>query len=256
MPRTAGAKTASLEEKLTAARLLESGVPLTKIAKALGRSRIVVWKWKVAYRKEGEEGLRRKPVSGRPRKLGDKELRKLVFCLAKGPGYYGFPNEVWTLRRISDVIKIEFGVRYHPSHVWKLLARLGFSHQKPRKTAVERDEKEVERWRKRVWPQYRRMTNGGKATIAFLDESGRSEIPTVVATWAPKGKTPVLKHAFRWESCSIISAITPGGRLHYKLYSGSIRSDRVVKFLKHMLRWTPGKLVLFWDEVQPIAQNT
>ena len=145
------------------------------------------------------------------------------------------------------MIEREFGVKYHPGHVWKLLVRLGFSHQKPKKVAAERDEKEVERWRKRVWPQYRRMTNGGKATIAFLDESGRSETPTVVATWAPKGKPHVLKHLFRWESCSIISAITPDGRLHYKLYSGSIRSDRVVKFLKHLLRWTPGKLVLFWD---------
>ena len=79
MPRTAGAKTASIEEKLTAVRLISSGVPLTKVAQALGRSRIVIWKWKVAFSKKGEEGLRRKPVSGRPRKLGDKELRKLMF---------------------------------------------------------------------------------------------------------------------------------------------------------------------------------
>ena len=55
MPRTAGAKTASFEEKLTAVRLLKSGVQLTKVAKALRRSRIVLWKWKVAYAKEGRK---------------------------------------------------------------------------------------------------------------------------------------------------------------------------------------------------------
>lgn len=159
MSRTAGAKTASFKEKLTAVRLLESGIPLTKVARALAKSRITIWKWKTAYREKGEKGLHRKPVSGRPRKLGDKELKRLVFCLAKGPSHYGFSNEVWTLRRIAHVIKTEFGVEHHPGHIWKLLVRLGFSHQKPQRTAIERDDKEVEHWKRHVWPKYRTRTN-------------------------------------------------------------------------------------------------
>jgi len=148
--RTAGAKTASPEEKLTAVRLLESGVPLIKVARALGKSRIAIWKWKTAYHQKGEKGLQRKPASGRPRKLGDRELKKLVFYLAKGPTHYGFPNDVWTLRRIAHVIKKEFGVTYHPGHVWRLLQRLGFSHQKPERRAVKRNNEEVEQWRKKA----------------------------------------------------------------------------------------------------------
>ena len=49
---TAGAKTALPKEKSTAVRLLESGMPLTKVAQAFHRSWIVLWKWKVVYAKE------------------------------------------------------------------------------------------------------------------------------------------------------------------------------------------------------------
>lgn len=247
MPRTRGAKTATLEVKLVAMRMLDQGMAREAVADALGRNPLTIWKWRRAYREQGETGLERQPVSGRPRKLQDRELRKLMFHLAKGATAYGFKSDVWTLKRIAAVILREFGVKYHPGHVWKLLQRLGFSHQKPERRAIERDDREVERWRKKVWPQYRRRAGNRGTTMAFLDESGRSEIPTVVATWAPKGKPPVLKHLFRWEKCSIISAITPGGKLHYRLYLGSIKSPHVVSFLRHMLGRVRGKVLLFWD---------
>ena len=247
MLRTPGSKTASLEVKLVAMRMLDQGMTQKAVADTLGRNPLTIWKWKKVYKEQGEMGLERQPVSGRPRKLQDRELRKLMFHLAKGATAYGFKNDVWTLKRIAAVIHKEFGVRYHPSHVWKLLQRLGFSHQKPERRAIERDDEEVERWRKKVWPQYRRRVGNRGTTMAFLDESGRSEIPTVVATWAPKGKPPVLKHLFRWENCSVISAITPGGKLHYRLYLGSIKSPHVVSFLHHLLGRVQGKTLLFLD---------
>ena len=247
MPRTEGARTAPLEIKLAAMRMLDRGMKQKDVADALGYSPVAIWKWREAYKKLGAPGLERRPMTGRPRKLNDRELKKLVFYLAKGPTAYGFKNDIWTLKRITFVIRKEFGVKYHPGHVWKLLQRLGFSRQKPERRAIERNDKEVERWRKKVWPQYRRRTKNPGITMAFLDESGRSEIPTVVATWAPKGKTPTLRHLFRWEKCSIVSAITPAGKLHYRLYLSSIRSEHVVSLLNHLLRKVQGKVLLFLD---------
>jgi transposase len=72
-------------------------------------------------------------------------------------------------------------------------------------------------------------------------------VPTVVSTWAPKGKPPALRHLFRWEHCSIVSAITPAGKLHYRLYLSSIKSQHVVSFLNHLLRRIRGKVLLFLD---------
>jgi len=46
-----------------------------------------------------------------------------------------------------------------------------------------------------------------KAWILFQDESGISERPSVRRTWAPKGETPVLIHAFNWKKMSISAAL-------------------------------------------------
>ena len=40
--------------------------------------------------------------------------------LLKGARAHGFPNELWTLKRIAAVIHGHFGVRYHPAPVWKI----------------------------------------------------------------------------------------------------------------------------------------
>jgi len=45
----------------------------------------------------------------------------------------------------------------------------------------------------------------------------------------------------------VISGITPAGKLHYRLYLGSIDSKRVVTFLRHLLGRVPGQMLLFWD---------
>lgn len=247
MPRKHGAKTAPMEVRLAAIRMIKKGVSQNDVSDALGYNRVTIWSWQKAYRRKGEEGLHCKPMSGRPRKLSDAQLRKLPFLLGKGAVAYGFRGDMWTLKRIAFVIRKEFGVNYHPGHVWRVLLRLGFSRQKPERRAIERDDVLVERWKKRVWPQYRRQAARGGKTLIFLDETGRSETPTVVATWAPRGAPPLLRHIGHWDKCSVISGITPAGKLHYRLYLGSINSERVVTFLRHLLGRVPGQMLLFWD---------
>jgi transposase len=47
-----------------------------------------------------------------------------------------------------------------------------------------------------------------RRTIIFIDESGLSERPQQVRTWAPRGQTPVLHHHFNWKVLSAVVAIT------------------------------------------------
>lgn len=72
--------------------------------------------------------------------------------LLKGARAYGFPNELWTLKRIAAVIQVEFGVRYHPSHVWKILRHLGWSCQVPERRAIQRNEHAIAHWKRYRWP--------------------------------------------------------------------------------------------------------
>ena len=75
-------------------RMLYKCMTQKAVADTLGYNPVTIWKWREAYGEEGEEGFHQKPVSGGPRKLGDREMKKLMFCLTKGATAYGFKNDV------------------------------------------------------------------------------------------------------------------------------------------------------------------
>jgi putative transposase len=45
--------------------------------------------------------------------------------------------------------------------------------------------------------------------IVFIDESGLSERPTRVRTWAPKGQTPIIQFHFNWTHVSVVAGLSP-----------------------------------------------
>lgn len=104
----------------------------------------------------GPAALVAKPVPGRPRKLQKSECRRLLEWLLKGAMAYGYPNELWTLKRMARVILREFGVRYHPNHVWRILRGLRWSCQVPERRPVQRDEEAVEHWKRYPWPHIKK----------------------------------------------------------------------------------------------------
>ncbi len=63
--------------------------------------------------------------------------------LAPGAEHYGLLGDVWTSKRVAEVIERTFGVRYNVSHVRRLLHALGFSAQKPTVKATQRNEEAI-----------------------------------------------------------------------------------------------------------------
>ncbi len=86
-----------------------------------------------------------------------------------------------------------------------------------------------------------------RRSLVFLDESGFSLHPTRVRSWAPGGKTPVLRHRSSWPKLSAISAVSRRGRLYLMLADRSIRSREVVLFLKHLKRHFRHGVIMLWD---------
>ena len=64
-----------------------------------------------------------------------------------------------------------------------------------------------------------------------MDESGISERPTRVRTWAPKGQTPIIQFHFNWNHVSVIAGLTRINCL-FRLHEGSIKKEEIVEFLK------------------------
>ncbi len=92
-----------------------------------------------------------------------------------------------------------------------------------------------------------------KARVVFQDESGISEQPAVRRTWAPKGETPVLTHAFNWKKLWVCAALGHRWdgrrcRLWFQTRPGSYNAASLIGFLKDLKRHLGGrKAILVWD---------
>lgn len=92
-------------------------------------------------------------------------------------------------------------------------------------------------------------------TIVWVDESGFYLLPGLVRTYAPCGHTPILRVPLSRDHLSAISGITFDGRLFQQVRTQAFRGPDVVRFLQHLLRRLPGKLLVIWDGA-PIHRGT
>jgi transposase len=139
--------------RFAAAELFADGVAQVEIARRLGVTATAVCKWHKRWLAEGVDGLRSKGQPGYPPLLNEQQRGELAEVLKTSPKASGFTGG-WTLARVATVIRRRFGVLYrHPSVVWNLLHRLGFTVQKPARRALERNERAITDWREHTWSQ-------------------------------------------------------------------------------------------------------
>ena len=139
-----------------AMRLLDEGLSLNAVARRIGCHASSVMRWRDVRARHGDEGLKPKPVPGRPPKLSARQKKRLVSLLLKGAMANGYRTDLWTTQRIADLIEEEFGVRHHRDHIGRLMASLGWSYQKPQRRALERDDEAVEEWKRTEWPRIKK----------------------------------------------------------------------------------------------------
>jgi transposase len=102
------------------------------------------------------------PSSPAPR-LSDAQLAQVERARREGATAHGFTGQLWTLERIATVIERLTGVQHHPAWVWALLRhRLGWTVQRPKRRAAERDQAAIDRWGKDDWPRIKQTPNGAE----------------------------------------------------------------------------------------------
>jgi transposase len=149
--------------RLRAAELFTAGVRQAEVARQLDVSAQAVSVWHARWRAGGVEALHSRGPSGPGPRLSDQQLAEVEQALLKGATANGFTGELWTLDRIATVIERLTGVQHHPAWVWALLHhRLGWSVQRPRRRAAERDQAAIDRWVKERWPRILQTPNGAE----------------------------------------------------------------------------------------------
>src|SRR3977135_3418733 len=109
------------ERRIRGAELFEQGVIPAQIARQVGVSHQIVSDWRAAWRRDGRDGLRGAGRAGRLPKLSRDQLAQVEGELAKGAAANGYANDLWTLKRVAEVIERVTGLSYHPARVWYIL---------------------------------------------------------------------------------------------------------------------------------------
>ena len=136
-----------------AVRKVGEGRSPADVADFLGVHVETVRRWVRTHRAAGDEGLAGRPHPGRaPFLIADQE-RQVLGWLADRPTAHGFRTDLWTARRVADLIRQRFGVAYHPGYLREWLTKRGYSPQKPARRARERKPEAVERWVSGDWPR-------------------------------------------------------------------------------------------------------
>jgi transposase len=138
--------------------LARKGWTQQAIAEALGVTQGAVSQWLSRARAGGITALRRRRAPGPRPKLSAAQRDALPALLVRGPEAFGFRGDVWTTKRVTALIAVRFGVRYHPAHVSRLLRAIDWSPQRPIQRATQRDEAAVARWYAERWPALKKRS--------------------------------------------------------------------------------------------------
>ena len=243
------------KRRLHAVKLKRAGWKQKDIADALDVSPMAVSHWIRKMEAEGIKSLRAHPHTGRPADLSREQKELIPDLLSHGAEAYGFRGDVWTCRRVKKVIEWEFCVSYHRSHIARLLKELRWTPQQPMERAAQRDEAEIHRWRTRTWFEIQKRAVLERRLLVFVDESGFYLLPAILRSYAPVGKTPILKVFHTRDHLSMMSAITPQGWLFTRTRYEALNGMDSVHFLTHLHSQTHRKLLVIWDG-SPIHRNT
>ena len=251
MSRPIGSAAELQRRRVRATQAVAQGECPGAVARAFGVHRSSVYRWLAQAR--DPDGLAAKPHPGPAPRLSAAEDRRLEELLLQGAKAHGWTNQLWTCTRVAQLIHRHFGVSLHHDHVGRVLrARLGWTPQKPRRQARERDESQIEFWKTVQFPKIAAAARQRNAHLVFLDESGFMLTPTVRRTWAPRGSKPVLRCWDRRDRLSAISCITVSPRarrvnLYFALLPHNAHAEDVVVFLQQLRRQVNRRLTVVWD---------
>lgn len=232
--------------------VLEEQLPVTVVAQAYGTNRSTVHRWLARHQEGGDTALERRPVSGRPRKLGSLDAGGLLQIVLAPASEFGYETDFWTTRRIIQVIDSRFGVRVSKQTVMRRLHEAGLTYQKPEREYFELSEEERQEWVRKEVPKIRRAVQKYRAILYFQDEANVSLTALLAKTWAPRGRTPKQTVTGKRGGVAAMSAITSRGNLIFRLHEKRIASPEVIDFLAQMLEHHRRRhLVVVMDQAPP-----
>lgn len=212
----------------------EKGYTVKQVSEIFGVHYNSVSRWFCKHRQGGEKSLKKRKAPGADRILSQSHLTWLEKTLTREATNFGFSTPLWTGTYVRILLKRQRHITLDRVTVWRYLTRLGLSFQKPETRYSQQDKRLVKQWIVKEWPLIKQWAKRNRAILYFEDESGVSLSPVIGKTWAPRGKTPIVRVTGKRGGVLAMSAISPSGRMCFRLEKRRVNSAVLIEFLKQI----------------------
>jgi transposase len=147
-----------------AVQRVEGGWTQREVAAFLGVHPVTVAKRMARFRDQGAGGLAAEPTPGRPRFLTADQEEQVLGWLADPPTKHGFRTDLWTARRVAELIRTRLRVAFHPHYLREWLRKRNYTPQKPARRAKQRAPEAIAGWLETDWPRIKERSGGETPT--------------------------------------------------------------------------------------------
>jgi len=234
--------------------LRQAGQTYAAIAAQVGLSQTGVFNICKRFAERGAAGLQsgpRGPAPGTGRLLDaaqEAEVRGLI--RRHTPDELGLPFALWSRAAVRELVARRCGVRLAVRTMGTYLARWGFTAQKPIRRAYERDPAAARRWLRRDYPAIVARAKQARGAIFWGDETGLRSDDVRGRSYAPRGRTPVVRVCHKRAGLSLLSAVTNKGELRWTVVEGAVNAPTLIRFLARLIRDVRCKIFLILDRLK------
>ena len=228
-------------------RAVRGGMLQTAAARTFGGSLRAVSKW---MRFDREGWLRALTLKRRGRRPGEGRLSaKRAECIRSMivgtlPDQLKLPFFLWTRAAGVSLIAREYGIAVSLVTVGRYLRTWGLSPQKPVRRVYEGNDAAIARWLTQGYSTLARQARREKAAIYWGDEMGLRSDHVTGTSYAPIGRTPVVRATGQRFGCNMISAITNKGVLAFMVFQGKFKAPVFVAFTQRLVKQVVGNIYL------------
>jgi transposase len=249
-----GAAQAALRHR--AVRAVLDGMTQVEAARVFGVHPNAVNRWIKRYREGGWDGLserRRGRRVGEQAALSDRQQQEVITLVRETtPDELGLAGFLWTREAVAELIAQRYGRWLARTTVGAYLRGWGFSPQKPQHRALEQNPVAVARWLDEEFPAICAQARREGGVVLWLDEMGVRSDAAAGRSWAPVGRTPVIKRTGKRFRVNMLSAISNAGMLRFRLFVGSFTGPVFIDFLGRLLRDCGGRKVHLIVDGHPV----
>ncbi len=225
--------------------ILKDGKELEYTAKTLHRCTNWVRKWVDRFEVDGLDGLYDHPRSGRPRTISKKRMDSIMSKVIL---------TLFTPVMLQQSIFYSTGVKFHITHIRKIMHQYGMSAKTAQKYHINRASvSTVRNWQQRIKKRISLLEKEG-FVIAITDEAFFiRDVKAGRKYWSLVAKRIFLPYTGRHESLAVYGTITTHGEQLFRIYD-KFNAVTFVEYLKE-LHWKYGKIALILDRASVHKSN-